>query len=397
MSLSPSMQKLALTLRRVKGQKKQDEWITSVDQHTIGKEHELFAPYSQQNLFIADTHLELYFEQDRWYAKSLTREFNTAIGDQPLKYLEPIVLPHNCKLDMGLCQIHVSNIYQAENTAELRHLLIANTPNDHSELEEDVLLQDPQAGLEVNIGSKIADEKTTFEDLGLGINFDEEHFFKEIQSESAHIKTLQSTTADREDLDILDQLAIESEIAIINPSLLNKNVDYWQGEDLLNQIPSRPIPELEHLFALTDHQSEHMVPLDNMEQIKSLLSKNGEEIDEMINDLDAVDEYALFGDEQRVEPLRLFSLENHDIKTYIPYATPEFTQKEHHTITIDSFFKTAPTPSVKKSEPIGKTKPVRTVTPIDDDWLSNFGAPITDNVSSDDLLDIFSKKPQEPQ
>lgn len=180
--------------------------------------------------------------------------------------------------------------------------------------------------------------------MGLGTHFDEQAFFRDIQSETSRLSALEVSSSNKpaETLDILDQLAIESEIAIINPSLLSKNTDYWHGQTNNNFINNQPIPELAHLFALEDNSHERMLPLDNLTHINKLLSSNPK-IDQIIPNLDDVEEYSLFDGETGVEPLRLFSLQHQNLHVYIPHNTPKFTQKEHHASSMDGHFSVSAT------------------------------------------------------
>jgi hypothetical protein len=299
-------------------------------------------------------------------------------------------LKHDSVIELGLCQIQVIDHQHLASARDLQQLLALDDVSEQAGLQ----FNDSAGGTSLTIGTPpIMLAKTTFEDMGLGVHFDEKQFFNEAQSESAHIRIMQ-TTVKKESLDILDQLAIESELAIINPALLNKNVDYWQDAQRNNDAPTGHVAELEYLFALKDNVEEQMVPLDNLEHIDTLLL-NRENIDQMIERLDRVDDYALFKPERRVDPLRLFSLENHDIREYTPYSTPEFTQKEHHTTSMDAYFHS---PIVPKSKLEPKSKPDASMTSnsaqpvVDDDWLNSFGAPLDRKVLSDDILDSFTDR-----
>lgn len=390
MNVSNRQTKLTLTLLRIRGKRQSTRpWTTSQNTHILGKEHPLFAGEATRGAYVDDNHVQIYFEEGRWYIKNLSSELNLTLDGQALAHKAPHLLTHDSVFELGLCQIHVTDHQHVEARQALQQMLLLNEKDPEqngSLIQNDFMLNDPQKGLVLTIAAQNLAEKTTFEDMGLGLHFDEQQFFKEIQSESAHIRTLQAT-AKKESLDILDQLAIESEIAIINPSLLNKNVDYWQNTPAQNFAPDTEIPELEHLFALKDYHGDHMVPLDNLEHINDLLV-NKDNIDKVIGRLDDVDEYALFESEQRVEPLRLFSLENHDIRDYAVQNTPEFTQKEHHSSSMDSYFNVPSTETkVNRSKPDTQKNGVN-----DDDWLNNFGASLNDKVSADDILDALTSK-----
>ncbi len=362
-------------------------WTTSQNTHVLGLQHPFFAKNVGEGVYVDDEHAQLYFENNDWYIQNTSTKYGLTVDGQVVTYKAAQMLQHDNIIELGLSQIQIISHHHIEVDRELKQLLMLD---DTHSLESDsrragMSLNDAEKGQNVTVGAMIPIEKTTFEDMGLGVHFDEKQFFKEIQSESAHIRTLQ-TTAKKESLDILDQLAIESELAIINPSLLNKNADYWQSTQAQNDHGGNKIAELEHLFALKDVHNERMVPLDNLERINDLLV-NKDNIDKMIGRLDAVDEYALFEDERRIEPLRLFSLENNGIQRYVVQSTPAFTQKEHHTSSMDAYFNSS-------SESVKKAKPTRNDPQIGiestDDWIKDFGSSLNDKVSSDDILDSFA-------
>lgn len=383
--------KLTLTILRVKGKAILGKsWVTSKKIHTLGSSCSFPSGETINGAYVDDEHAQIYCEDGCWYIRNLSSQLSLVINGEILPYQAVCPLTHNTLLEFGLCQIIVSDSRHVEANQVLQNILKLNTENTtfvlDSEKGGDLTLNDSYRGQVLGIGVQNATEKTTFEDMGLGISFDEEQFFQKIQSESTHIRNLQITEK-IESLDVLDQLAIESEIAMINPSLLNKQVDYWQKSSDQKYSINSEISELEHLFDLKNHRDNHMVPLDNLEYINDLLA-NKDDIDLMIGRLDGVENYALFEGEQSLEPLRLFSLDNLKIQNYVVQNTPEFTQKEHHISSMDTYF----------LEPNSKSKPKRYQSNVNkqeisnDAWLNKFRDSLNDQVSGSEILDLLVKK-----
>jgi hypothetical protein len=69
-------------------------------------------------------------------------------------------------------------------------------------------------------------------------------------------------------------------------------------------------------------------------------------------------------------------------------STPAFTQKEHHSSSMDSYFSV---PSAEKKENNPKAE-IQESKANDNDWLNNFGAALNDKVSADDILYSLSDK-----
>lgn len=391
MNAHPLPKKLTLTLLRVKGKKIQTApWTTVNYSHILGAEHSLFSELESHDIYVDNEHAQIYVDEGHWCVKNLSERLNLTLDGKLLLQNTRHLLIHNSLLELGLCQIQITDHQQVEATQALQKVLLLDANGEEKislQPHNNLMLSDSQKNQKLAIATEILAEKTTFEDMGLGIHFNEQQFFKEIQSETAQIRTLQAT-ADKDSLDILDQLAIESELAIINPALLNKDIDYWQ-HNAQNLDPEKNISELDHLFALKNQHGDYMVPLDNLEQINDLLV-NRDNIDKMIGRLDAVDQYALFDGEQRIEPLRLFSLENHDIRDYVVQSTPRFTQKEHHSSSMDSYFNIQSTAKkASDSQPKNREK-------AEDkhNWLNDFSASLNDKVSADDILDSLTNNPQ---
>ena len=381
--------KLTLTILRIKGKKVHgSSWTTLRHIHILGKSNSFPSGELVSGAYVDDEHAQISFKDGCWYIQNLSSQFSLAVDGQSLSHQAVHLLAHNSLIELGLCQILVSDHRHIEAAQTLQNMLMLNTEDLYSpdlSRYDDLMLSDSHKGQILAIGAQNAIEKTTFEDMGLGVHFDEQQFFQQIQSESTHIRNLQATE-NKESLDILDQLAIESEIAIINPSLLTKEVDYWQNTSTDKFVSNSKISELEHLFALKTHHDDHMVPLDNLERINDLLA-NKDNIDKMIGRLDDVDDYALFESELRVEPLRLFSLENQNIRDYAVQSTPEFTRKEHHASSMDGYF----------SEPNSQNRTKHREVDIDkkesdDDWFNKFSESLDDKVSANDILDSFAKE-----
>ncbi|TDR33056.1 TagK domain-containing protein [Hydromonas duriensis] len=399
MSQTPSHSKLTLTLLRVQGkQVEHTHWTTTGDLMVIGAAHPLFAQYDAKEFYVGDKHLELFYVDGCWQIKSIHNSFSCTLDGQKLSFNKAYPLRNNSIIEIGLCQICVSDHQSLNDTDELKKLLLLDDLASTGLSDNNIALSDPQRGAVHHIGQAHLEDKTTFEDLGLGTHFDEQSFFREVQSDSSRLSALKAGTTGKstKDLDVLDQLAIESELAIINPSLLSKNTDYWRGQTTQDFINNQPIPELAHLFAIDNHRQERMLPLDNLTNINALLASS-KKIDQAMPDLTDVDDYELFSAETNVEPLRLFSLQHQELRAHIPNVTPEFTQKEHHTSSMDGHFSV---PNVERSRQTtsGKINSTTKEASLNskDDWLNNFSASLGDKVSSDEILNALKKAPPKP-
>lgn len=393
MSNNHNHAKLTLTLLRVHGQAVNPvTWTTTGGSQVIGLDHPLFAPYDAKDIFVGEKHIELLYKDNHWCLKNIHNTYSCSLDGQKISPNKDYPLRNNNIIELGLCQIHVSDHQYLNDTDELKKLLLLDDLTSTGLVEEGIELTDPSTGAIHHIGQAHLEDKTTFEDMGLGTHFDEQAFFREVQSDSSRLSALKAGNQGKpnETLDILDQLAIESELAIINPSLLSKNADYWRGQTRQDFVNSQPIPELEHLFATEDYSRERMLPLDNLNYINKLLASNPK-IDQVMPDLADVESYALFDSETGTEPLRLFSLEHQGLRAHLPQGTPEFTQREHHASSMDGHFAI---PSERKQPKLASAPmPSAQVTTAKDDWLNNFSAALGDKVSSDDILNSLSITP----
>lgn len=390
--------KLTLSLLRMQGKKVANvQWTTNSTTNIIGAGHPLFAQFSDQEIHVGDKHIELTYENNHWYVKNTHTKLGSSLDGQQLLRNTRYRLLHNSIIEIGLCQIQVSDHQYLSDTDDLKTLLQIDNLASTGLTQESIELSDNQSGAVHQIGQVHLEEKTTFEDLGLGTHFDEQAFFREVQSESSRLSTLKTGASHKsaENLDILDQLAIESELAILNPSLLSKNTDYWHGQTKQTYVNNQPIPELAHLFAIDDYSQERMLPLDNLAHINKLLSSNPK-IDQIIPGLNEVTDYALFDGEKGVEPLRLFSIQHQDLHAYIPQVTPEFTQKEHHASSMDGHFSVPNTDRKQQKTSSNYRNPTDHANSQNDDWLNTFSASLADKISSDEILNALSKEPPKP-
>ena len=141
MSLLSKKPKLTFTLLRVQGKKvKNTQWTTTNNAHIIGLGHPLFAQFSGQNIYIGGKHLELQFDNDHWYIKNIHTSLVSSLDAQLLQPNTNYPIKHGTIIEMGFCQILVSDHKHLDDTEELKNILQINDLASTGLIEEGIEL-----------------------------------------------------------------------------------------------------------------------------------------------------------------------------------------------------------------------------------------------------------------